>query len=184
MPMWPKSTWGRPRGKYRAVEQRIQRSFNAPSAPRRRTPSGGDDFACAQTPSGADEDACAHFELTERHSGRSAVAGPRLRDRAGRRRRKPNRVAAPSEAAAQLILDPTKLAEQELSEQAVVAVPLPPPVEGDQEQTRRLEIAQPFLSALALRPRRRTAEHTVGRAPPCVARTAGHRRAVASATRE
>ena len=44
-------------------------------------------------------------------------------------------------------LDPTKLTEQELSEQAVVAVPLPPPVERDQEQARRLELAQPLLSA-------------------------------------
>ena len=42
-------------------------------------------------------------------------------------------------------LDATKLAQQELSEQAVVAVPLPPPVERDQEQARRLEVAQPLL---------------------------------------
>ena len=44
-------------------------------------------------------------------------------------------------------LDATKLTEQELSEQAVVAVPLPSPVEGDQEQVRRLQLPKPFLRA-------------------------------------
>ena len=45
-------------------------------------------------------------------------------------------------------LDPAKLTEQELAEQAVVSIPLPPPVERDQEQARRLEPAQPFLWAV------------------------------------
>ncbi len=38
-------------------------------------------------------------------------------------------------------------AEQELAEQWVIAVPLAPPIERNQEQTRGLEFAQPLLPA-------------------------------------
>ena len=44
-------------------------------------------------------------------------------------------------------LDPAQLAEQELPEQRVVAVPLAPTVERDQEQVRGLEVAQLLLRA-------------------------------------
>ena len=43
--------------------------------------------------------------------------------------------------------DAAELTEQELPEQAVVAVPLPPTVERDQERAGRLEVAQPLLRA-------------------------------------
>ena len=70
-------------------------------------------------------------------------------------------------------LDPAKLAEQELPEQRVVAVPLPPTVERDQEQARRLELAQLLAARRLRRAARRTAARTAGRAPPCAAGTAG-----------
>ena len=70
-------------------------------------------------------------------------------------------------------LDPTQLTEQELTEQGVVAVPLPPTVERDQEHVRGLEAAQLGPARLMLRGGRRRAERTVDRAPPCAAGTAG-----------
>ena len=42
-------------------------------------------------------------------------------------------------------LDPTKLTEQELPEQRVVAIPPAPTVQRDQEQARRLQVAKPRL---------------------------------------
>ena len=68
--------------------------------------------------------------------------------------------------------DPAELAEQELPEQRVVAVPLAPPVERDQEHVRGLEAAQVLLRARLARGRRRRAGRTAGRAPPCAAGTA------------
>ena len=44
-------------------------------------------------------------------------------------------------------LDATKLAEQELPEQRVVAIPLAPAVQRDQEQARRLQVAKLRLRA-------------------------------------
>ena len=44
-------------------------------------------------------------------------------------------------------LDPAELTKQELPEQGVVAVPLAPTVQRDQEQARRLEVAKPRLRA-------------------------------------
>ena len=41
----------------------------------------------------------------------------------------------------------SELGEQELAEQAVVPIPLPPPIERDEERARRLESAQPVLHA-------------------------------------
>ena len=79
-------------------------------------------------------------------------------------------------------LDSTQFAEQELAEQGVVAVPLAPTIERDQEQARPRGCAA-GPARPSLRGRRRTAERTVDRAPPCAAGTADRSRAGASTTR-
>ena len=71
-------------------------------------------------------------------------------------------------------LDPLKLAEQELPEQGVVAIPPAPAVQRDEEQARRLQVAQLRLTRPTRSRSRRTAERTVGRAPRYAAGTAEH----------
>ena len=80
-------------------------------------------------------------------------------------------------------LDAPQLAEQELPEQRVVPVPLPPAVERDQERVRRLERLQPVLAARICRAARRRAGRAAGRARRFGAGSAGSPGPAGSATR-
>ena len=81
-------------------------------------------------------------------------------------------------------LDAAQLAEQELAEQGVVAVPLAPAVERDEEGAGRLEV-DAAASCAPGRSEDRIAQRgaRAGRARPCGAGTAGCSRAAEPATR-
>ena len=98
-----------------------------------------------------------------RHQLDASVPVRRVQQVFERQRRGPVRLVPVGRAQVQLRDDirfgAPQLAEQELSEQRVIAVPRAPTIERDQERVRRLQVPELRVRARSLRGSRRTAAH-------------------------